>query len=105
MATAMTREESIKQLEGAEVMVFNRDMEKLKKAVVVAINALREPVRPSSYWRTYEVEAFFGYRKDGEIHNVRRRYYRCDECGTGSIIRSPYCSNCGAKMDGGADRD
>ena len=38
----MTIEQAIKQLDGAKVMVFNRDMEKLKEAVIVALNALRE---------------------------------------------------------------
>lgn len=35
---------------------------------------------------------------DGSLY----KRYRCNKCGcpTAMFIRSPYCSNCGAKMDG-----
>lgn len=39
--------------------------------------------------------------KDGEYRHFR--YYECSECGRRSDIKTNYCPNCGAKMDGGAD--
>ena len=33
----------------------------------------------------------------------KRKYYRCSECYKTNVIRSNFCPNCGAKMDGGND--
>lgn len=33
----------------------------------------------------------------------KRKYYRCSECYKTNVIRSNFCPNCGAKMDGGED--
>ena len=42
--------------------------------------------------------------KHGHWINIGRNYYalfsQCSECGTKYDFRSPYCPNCGAKMDG-----
>lgn len=38
----MTRQEAIKQLDGAEVMLLNREFEPFQQAIIMAINALRE---------------------------------------------------------------
>lgn len=38
----MTREEAIRIIDGAEVLVFNRDLRAFEKAAAVAIKALRE---------------------------------------------------------------
>jgi hypothetical protein len=32
-----------------------------------------------------------------------RKLGECSECGEIVLVRYPYCPNCGAKMDGGAD--
>lgn len=32
-----------------------------------------------------------------------RKYYRCSECYKANAIRSNFCPNCGARMDGDAD--
>lgn len=47
----------------------------------------------SSYWR---------WSHDGG-HMVEHITFRCSECARKSIIKTNYCPNCGAKMDGGAD--
>ena len=38
----MTRAEAIKQLDGAEVMLLNREFEPFQQAIIMAINSLRE---------------------------------------------------------------
>lgn len=38
----MTREEAIKQLDGAELMLFNREFSPFRNAILMAIAALRE---------------------------------------------------------------
>ena len=44
----------------------------------------------SSYWR---------WAHDGG-HTVEHITFRCSECARKSIIKTNYCPNCGAKMDG-----
>lgn len=46
---------------------------------------------PSSYWR---------WTSSGAVA-VTRTTYRCGLCGRGTAVKSNYCPNCGAKMDGG----
>lgn len=48
---------------------------------------------PSSFWR---------WTPSGAVA-VARTTYRCGLCGRGTAVKSNYCPNCGAKMDGGAD--
>lgn len=35
----------------------------------------------------------------------KRKYYRCSECYKTNVIRSNFCPNCGAKMDGGDENE
>ena len=48
---------------------------------------------PSSYWR---------WTSSGAVA-VTRTTYRCGLCGRGTAVKSNYCPNCGAKMDGDSD--
>ena len=50
---------------------------------------------PSSFWR---------WTPSGAVA-VARTTYRCGLCGRGTAVKSNYCPNCGAKMDGGADHE
>lgn len=45
---------------------------------------------PSSYWR---------WTSSGAVA-VTRTTYRCGLCGRGTAVKSNYCPNCGANMDG-----
>ena len=38
----MTREEAIRQLDGADIAVLNRDFFKFNQAIIMAISALRQ---------------------------------------------------------------
>ena len=51
-------------------------------------------------WEKYTEEKFNGYDADGRIRYRKVRIYYCDKCGHGSVVKSNYCPNCGAKMDG-----
>lgn len=57
------------------------------------------PVK-QSYWEEYETSSFWGYDENGEDKWVARKFYRCERCRKGTAIRSNFCPNCGAKMDG-----
>lgn len=48
---------------------------------------------PASYWR---------WTPFGAVA-VTRTTYSCGLCGRGTAVKSNYCPNCGAKMDGGSD--
>lgn len=51
-------------------------------------------------WFEYETKAFTGkYDKVGNAIFVDKKYFRCSNCDQGSIYKSNYCPNCGAKMD------
>ena len=44
----------------------------------------------SSYWR---------WTPSGAV-SVAHITYRCERCGRGTVVKTHYCPNCGAKMDG-----
>lgn len=70
------------------------DLIKIQPAADVApvVHGLWER-EPSSYWR---------WTPSGAVA-VTRTTYRCGLCGRGTAVKTNYCPNCGAKMDGGAD--
>lgn len=51
-----------------------------------------------------EPSAFWRWTPSGAVA-VARTTYRCGLCGRGTAVKSNYCPNCGAKMDGGADHE
>lgn len=48
------------------------------------------------HWVGYETKSY----KNSE-NGIAKKYYRCSSCRYFNAIRSNYCPNCGAKMDGG----
>ena len=50
-------------------------------------------VAPVRHGRWVIIEILCGGGKE-------RKYYRCSECNKANVIRSNYCGNCGARMDG-----
>lgn len=47
----------------------------------------------SSYWR---------WTPSGGV-SVAHITYRCERCGRGTVVKTDYCPNCGAKMAGGTE--
>lgn len=45
----------------------------------------------SSYWR---------WTPSGGV-SIPHTTYSCERCGRGTVVKTHYCPNCGAKMDGG----
>lgn len=49
----------------------------------------------SSYWR---------WTPSGAV-SVSHITYRCGRCGRGTVVKTSYCPNCGAKMNGDGNAD
>ena len=58
-----------------------------------------EPVRHGR-WERYCDDKFMGYGADGKIKYRKVYTYECDNCRHGTAVKTNYCPNCGAKMDG-----
>ncbi len=84
---------AIKILEGAEVVVFNRDFDEFQSAIITAINALTLVEELNKVKHGYWIKASCS-EKDGDAN--------CSECNHWDWSDCKYCSECGAKM---GDRD
>ena len=51
-------------------------------------------------WRKYTDDRFNGYDNAGRIRYRKVYSYECSNCGRNVAVKSNYCPNCGAKMDG-----
>lgn len=71
--------------------VFRAINRQIAANVAPVVHGLWEK-EPSSFWR---------WTPSGAVA-VARATYRCGLCGRGTAVKSNYCPNCGAKMDGGA---
>lgn len=65
-------------------------LEKLPAADVAPVVRGVWEKEPSSYW---------GWTSSGAVA-VTHTTYRCGLCGRGTAVKSNYCPNCGAKMEG-----
>nr|DAF15435.1 MAG TPA: zinc-ribbon containing domain protein [Caudoviricetes sp.] len=75
------------------ILALQKEIEKLRCQVprwIPVVHGLWEK-EPSSFWR---------WTPSGAVA-VARTTYRCGLCGRGTAVKSNYCPNCGAKMDGG----
>ena len=91
---------AIAKLTALEVTERNATMTSAKRLLAEVPAADVAPVvrgrwekEPSSYWR---------WTSSGAVA-VTRTTYRCGLCGRGTAVKSNYCPNCGAKMDGDTD--
>ena len=57
------------------------------------------PIQKHGHWKGFTQSRYFGTDDDGEPIFRDGRFYVCSECRRKSIIKYPYCPECGAKMD------
>lgn len=86
-------------------MPTNNDTDKIIKRCVEIIrnlieNAPTADVAPvvRGWWERVD-SSYYRWTPSGGTF-VDRATYRCSRCGRGTAVKSNYCPNCGAKMDG-----
>lgn len=93
-------------LEAAEVLENGDCGQSDYDAIEVAVTVLRKiaageytPVVRSE-WSGWTKEAFTGLDEYGDPRCAKRTYYLCGKCNYGTVVKTHYCPNCGARMDG-----
>lgn len=56
-------------------------------------------------WKGWTTSAFMKIDDYGEPLYSDRKFYRCSQCHYGTVVKTKYCPNCGAKMDGKEQND
>lgn len=51
------------------------------------------------YWNEYSTSTYGGVDKLNKDKWINRKFYRCSECHKGTVIKTPLCPHCGAKMN------
>lgn len=91
MAEYIDREKAKRLLHIEYAYAAEQLLDEIPAADVAPVVRGRWEKEPSSYWR---------WTSSGAVA-VTRTTYRCGLCGRGTAVKSNYCPNCGAKMDGG----
>lgn len=52
-------------------------------------------------WKGWNTSSFHGCDDLGEPIYRDAKFYRCSKCNYGTVVKTNYCPNCGAKMKGG----
>ena len=61
------------------------------------MNEQSETKQKHGAWNGWTTSAFIGVDDFGDPKYARRKFYRCSICRHGTVVKSNYCSNCGAK--------
>ena len=92
--------------------VYGTDREKYDawEEIIDALeNAPDADVAPvmHSYWESYDCSQYMGTDEYGKPKWRDGKFYVCHNhrCRRKTCVKSFYCPNCGAKMDGGADHE
>ena len=54
-----------------------------------------------AHWKGWTTSSFHGCDDLGEPIYRDAKFYRCSKCNYGTVVKTNYCPNCGAKMKGG----
>lgn len=57
-----------------------------------------EPQVVRGEWKGFTKSAYLGSDEFGEPKWADRKFYICSKCSKGTVIKSNYCSHCGADM-------
>ena len=95
MAEYIDREKAKRLLHIEYAYAAEQLLDEIPAADVAPVAHGRWEREPSSYWR---------WTSSGAVA-VARTTYRCGLCGRGTAVKSNYCPNCGAMMDGGAGHE
>ena len=81
---------------------FYPEEKQFQSAIMNAPTVDAVPVRHGR-WIGYETSSYNGIDDNGEVKWIPKKFFRCSICRKGTAVRSEFCPNCGAKMDGGND--
>ena len=112
----MQDQEIGKTMKWCEAVCFHRTVEAVENAPAVdaetvikglpyvkeALEMAKQSLAPVRHgrWERYCDDKFMGYGADGKIKYRKVYTYECDNCRHGTAVKTNYCPNCGAKMDG-----
>lgn len=104
MAKYIDQSAAIARLTHLEVTKPTVTMTDAKRALADMFPADVAPV-VHSYWEGYSCSQYMGTDECGEPKWRDGRFFVCHnyKCRRKTVIKSNYCPNCGAKMDGGTD--
>lgn len=77
--------------------ILRPEDKELMSAISIIPAADVAPVQPG-YWDCVD-SSYWRWTPSGAV-SVSCLSYRCSRCGRGTAIKSNYCPNCGARMDG-----
>ena len=100
MAEYIERGRLLRKFNIDDMMNVNGTLISLRDAREVISNSPAADVAPvqPGFW-DYVDSSYWRWTPSGGV-SVSCLPYRCSRCGRGAAIKSNYCPNCGAKMDG-----
>lgn len=100
MAEYIEREALVTEILGLTIM--DSAVAAYADAVLYRIQHMpAKDVAPVVYgrWMGWTTSAYIGLDDVGEPKYADRSHFRCSKCRYGTVVKSAYCPNCGAKME------